>query len=214
MTAHSARSATCGVTGVSGVLLAMVVSIVVGGCTLLAPRPDPSRFFVLSAISTASNSPRDATLSVGVGPILVPDYLSRSALVIRTSPTEIRPLQIDLWAEPISLGVTRVVAQNLSVLLGTERIICFPAYAVTRADWQVQMELVRFELDTQNSATLTARWGIRDRRSGKIVVARETNITRPADGPQIPDGVAALSATLADLSGAIADELRQLSAQG
>ena len=198
--------------GVSAVLLAFVTSTVLGGCTLLAPRPDPSRFFVLSAIPSTSNSAGGGNLSIGVGPIIVPDYLSRSEMVIRTSATQIRPSQIDIWAEPISLGVTRVLAQNLSVLLGTERIICYPAYAVTRADWQVLVELVHFELDTQNAATLTARWGVRDRRSGKIVVARETNITRPATGPNTADGVAALSATLADLSGAIADQLRQLNA--
>lgn len=198
---QSARSAAASLTA----------AVLVSACSILDPRPDPSRFFVLSpapaADASAAGGGKLADLSVGLGPISVPDYANRPEIVVRNNANEVQLEPVDRWAEPLSSNVSQVLMQNLAQLLGTERVTLFPWYG-TVPKYQVQVDIVRFDQDDQRRATLIARWEIRDVVSKSILAARQTDVTRPGTGDDTAAGVAALSATLADLSRDIADAVR------
>ena len=87
--------------------LALVCALAAGCSSLLDPRPDPSRFYVLDP--TAAPEPAEETLaddgtSVGLGPVRIADYLRRPEMVTRTGASEIEPSNVDRWGESLDQG--------------------------------------------------------------------------------------------------------------
>lgn len=189
-------------------LLAMSMS----GCSILAAQPDDSRFFTLVAMPgeppTADAGGGGA--SYGIGPITLPAYLDRNEVAIRVSPSEIAFSLTDRWAESLSAGVSRVLLQNLSRMLGTDRIAVYPWVGEFRVDYQVRLEVLQLDCDRQGLGRLDARWGIFDGGSGRPLVLRTSRYEQPAKSESGPDRTAALSATLTRLSEDIAAALRDL----
>jgi uncharacterized lipoprotein YmbA len=191
----------------------VVACFAVIGCSPLAPRPDLSKFFLLAPIPAATSvTPANGNLVIGVGPVDFPDYLRRPDVVTRTSPTEIDISTNDLWGEPLDNNFNRVLRQNLAQLLNTLKIEEYPWPRNTKIDYQVLIDVQRFEKDSQGQSQLTARWIIKDGQSGKDLFASETRVTTPVAAGD-PVAAAALSNNLATLSEQIAAQVTNLSHQ-
>jgi uncharacterized protein len=197
-------------------LIAFGACAIVAGCSVLSPQPDRSEFFILTPVSDssgmaakpASASP-DSQLSIGVGPVDFPDYLRRLPVVTRVAPNRIELSDEKRWAEPLDKNFVRVLSENLATLLDTQRIEKYPWSLRTRVDYQVEINVQRFETSSDGQTQLLASWIIRDGRGSKILYASETT----AGGPAGSDGVsasAALSGDLATLSKEIASRITEL----
>lgn len=108
----------------------------------------PSRFFALSALESDGTG---GNAAVVVDPVQVADYLKRPQLVRRQSAVELEVDEYSRWAEPLDLALTRVLDQDLRVLLGAG------AGGVTR----VACSVTRFEEDVDGSAVLEASYTLR-----------------------------------------------------
>lgn len=182
------------------------------GCSLLAPRADPSRYFTLAASPAAQPSAGDTArrLTYGLGPITLPAYLDRNAVATRVSPTEIKYSLVDRWAEPLQASVTRVLLENMTARLGTDHVLVYPWSGGTPIDYQIEVEVLHLERTASGENRLAARWRIKDGRTGREAVASSSNIQRPGP-PGDPGGsAAALSAGLGELSEEIAAALQTL----
>jgi len=158
-------------------------------------------------ISRASSS-LDQQIAIGIGPIDFPDYLKRPEVVTRTAPNRIDVSEENRWAGPLDKNFTRVLSENLSTLLNTQRVQFYPWNRITPVDYQVVINVEQFDSDSKQ-ATLIARWSIRDGHDGKELYATETTSNAPvAGGAEGPS--AALSATVANLSREIAAQLTNL----
>jgi len=93
-------------------LLALLVAGAAGaGCSLLpAPKPDPTRFFVLAA-EPGEAAPARGT--VALRPVEVPAYLRQPALVVRRGGHEVTLREAARWGEPLEQGLARVLGENL-----------------------------------------------------------------------------------------------------
>ena len=192
---------------------ATVITLLSPACSVLEPRPDPSRFYVLTStdLGTADGTAMP-NLALGLGPILLPDYLQRQELIRRTGPTEVRPSSVDRWAGTLDSNIKRVMAENLARQIGTDRIWVYPSLEITRTDYTIDITVVRFDLDTQNNALLNARWEVRDNKIKTRSVSRETRTTSAASSPDAGAGVEALSRTLGDLGRDITAVVREMAA--
>lgn len=189
-------------------------SAVATGCSILSPQADTSHFFILAPLPDATQpngSKSDAlpNLLLGLGPIKLPPYLDRNEIALRLSPTQVTYSAADRWAEPLSINLSRVLSQNLSLLLGTERIVQYPWSNAAKIDYQIQVEVLSFEATQAGEARLAARYGILQGRTRQPLVVREANVSRKT-APDTATSVTALSATLGDLSQEIASAVRQL----
>ena len=185
------------------------------GCSILAPLPDPSRFFVLEAVAPVDAAPDQGTgpASIGVGPIHLPDYLvDRHEMVTRLSGTEVAPSRIDHWAEPLDDSIPRILGLDLSSRLGTHRMVFYPWYRGEEPDYQVAVDFQRFERDTDGNAALVARFEVRGLRGARRTLFRETRASRTPATADSAALAAALSETLAELSRDIALAIRELEA--
>ena len=130
-------------------LLCLLVCFVPAGCFSLDPKPDPSKFFSLTSLPRAGQTAQDAAgtnpLALGIGPIKFPGYLDRQQLVTRISQNRFAVAENDRWAEPLEENFSRVLSQNLSILLQTDRIVAHPWPRSRQPAYQVQVEVLRFE---------------------------------------------------------------------
>lgn len=193
-------------------VLAVCVVGVVGCSSLLEPRPDPSRFYLLTPQPPAgqvSTAGIGAGLSLGLGPITMPKYLDRPQTVTRIGPNELRVSEIDRWAEPLEKNFAHVLGQDLEARLGA-RVHDFPWYNSTAIDYQLEVAVHRFETNASGQSLLVVRWTIRDRRSKRLLDSGETTIAQSSAPGDTAASSAALSRTVGQFSDQMAGRLRQL----
>jgi len=195
---------------------ALSVFTVCAGCNVLAPRPDTSRFYVLTpaldpangvAASAAPASP--SGLNLGLGPIAFPEYLDHAQMVKRVSENRVELSSQNRWAEPLAQSFTQTLSNNLSQSLGARSVIAYPWYRSAAPDYQIRIQVVRFETDWTNSARLVASWTIVDPASGRQLSAGTSNLTEPEKGPDAEASAAALSRVLGAFSNELAAAVRQ-----
>ncbi len=172
-------------------------------CTVFSPKPDRSRFFVLTPIERRDASVPSRKLLLGVGPITFPRYLDRSEIVSRVGPNEVRPATFDYWAGSLPSQFERAFAQNLQLLVGADRVQAFPWYQGSPPDLTVEVDVRRLERGEDGQVRLSASWRIRN-RSGEVLRTGEANLTGPGGAGDPGSGAAALSGLLGDFSREVA----------
>ena len=201
-------------------LAIVAASVWFGGCGAFAPRPDPSSFYILSALpevdlatdKTAAGAIK-ANFSVGLGPIELPGYLDRQQIATRTSTNRLSYSETDRWATPLAESFSRVLGQNISHLVNPAQMIQFPWQSIDAPDYQVKIEVLQFEGSSDQEAWLTARWTVIDRNK-KILIGQRSRLHRRAGSLSTEDFVKALSETLGDLSRDILKTLLSIDKQG
>jgi uncharacterized lipoprotein YmbA len=198
------------------ILAVLGACAIVAGCSVLSPQPDRSRFYILSPVAessglaaTSAATAPNRQLTIGVGPVEFPDYLRRLSVVTRVGPNRVELSDDKRWAEPLDKNFTRVLSENLATLLDTQRIEKYPWPLATKIDYQIEVDVQRFETTSDGQAQLVARWAIRDGRSEKILHASRTTAAAPA-GADETSASSALSSELATLSKSIAENVVEL----
>jgi uncharacterized lipoprotein YmbA len=188
---------------------AALVWLAVGACSF-GPQADTSSFYVLTSLDEMKGESLGMTgssLGIGIGPVGFPHYLNRNGLVTRVSDNQVDISDVERWAEPLPESVTETLGENLSVLLGTERIYAYPWHSSDPLDYTVEMYVYRFERDTLGVVRFMSRWTLRDAESGNELVRRETTLEEPAGSAETSASVEAQSRVLAALSREIADAI-------
>ena len=203
---------------VTQVLAIVAVWVWLGGCAAFAPRADPSSFYILGALPEAdfaadkNTAGIKANFSVGLGPIELPGYLDRQQIATRTSTNRLSYSETDRWAAPLAESFSRVLGQNISQLLNPAQMIQFPWQSNDTPDYQVKIEVLQFEADSNQQAWLRARWSVIGRNK-KILVSQRSQLNRRAGSLSSEDFVKALSETLGDLSREIVKTLQTFEKQ-
>ena len=191
----------------------LILCLTPAGCLSLDAKPDPSRFFALASLprtgQRADTAVATNALALGIGPVRFPGYLDRQQIVTRISENRFAVAENDRWAEPLEENFSRVLAQNLSILLQSDGIVGYPWERNQRPTYQVQVEVLRFEPAAEQHVELWARWMILD-DARKSLRASESYLTQQARDKSTDASVAAMSEALSDLSKEIAAAIRGL----
>ena len=167
---------------------------------------EPGRFYVLSTPSSldADSAAKNKNLSIGVGPVTLPPHLDRTQIVTQASQHQLALNEFDQWAEPLKDGFTRVLAQNLAVLMGIDNVLQFPWRRPFSVQYQVSVEVIRFDTDATGRSVLSARWNIVTGDGQALLFSHSSTIRSQAEGTGFEPVVAAMSLNLAELSREIA----------
>ncbi|MFZ1416463.1 MAG: PqiC family protein [Defluviicoccus sp.] len=185
----------------------ILASLTLAGCSA-TPTP---RFYSLASVAPpASESPRPAgqNQSVAVGSVTLPAYLDRPQVVTRSGVYAVDMAEFDRWSEPLQDMVPRVIAENLSILLGSDQVYLSPRRNLPGLTHQVDIAIDRFDLDDQDRVVLAARWDLVERSHDEVVSSRKVTITEAAADRSYDTIVAAMSKALALLSRDIAERLQ------
>jgi uncharacterized protein len=186
------------------VLLVFLSLVAVAGC---GGRAAPTHFYLLAPQGKLASPAGDANaVTVGVGPVRLPPYLDRPQVVTRRGQDEIGLSEFELWGEPLADGVPRAIAEDLRVLLPGARIALFPWVGPRVVQYQLLVDVVRFDGSLGGDVTLEAGWRIlgddrKDVREGRFTHSEATG------EPGYVGLVGAMSRSLGALSREIAAAL-------
>jgi uncharacterized lipoprotein YmbA len=107
----------------------------------------------------------------------------------------------------------RVLAENLSVLLATDRVAAFPWKGPMPIAYQVIVEVTQFLGDTGGETSLVALWSIVGNNGRDVLLSQRSSFREPAGQPGYEGLVAAMSRTVAALSRDIAAAITALASQ-
>lgn len=190
--------------------LALLAFIALGGCSgLLGGESVPTDYYLLSALPRTEQTAavKDAP-TVGVFPVRLPAYLDRTSMVTRTSANELDLAQFDAWGAPLSQNMTSVIAENLSILIPSERVFPAPVNIAIPINYEVAVDVVEFERDPAGTVRLAARWSLMS-DGGRQVYALRRSGFEIGGVPMDYDAIAAaMSNLLGELSKDIAAEIR------
>ena len=180
-----------------------LVTFIVGGCA----SSEPTRFYVLTPAYQMEEMPSEPSggkpLAVGVGPIRLPDYLDRPQITDGSSGNRLTLAEFDRWAEPLESGFSRVLAENLSVLLGTDRVLLFPWKHRDRIDCHITVDVVRFDGGPGEQVSLITRWTVFGPDGNELVPLRGSRVVVQRQG----SGYEVLTRAMSDAIGKLSDEI-------
>jgi uncharacterized protein len=165
----------------------------------------PTRFYTLAAVPDAPGEALPALppdLTVGIGPVTLPPYLDRPQLVTRAGSNRAVLAEFDSWVEPLQGMFARVLAENLTLLLGTDDVLMLPQRRAL--DYQVEVDVTRFDVDTGGNAVLDARWWLLGRDGERLLRGGRSTITEPTQAGDYTAAAGALSRALGAMSREIA----------
>ena len=143
---------------------------------VITPMPSDSLPDVGSRPAGAS----ELGLAIGVGPVELPAYLRRRQIVTRQAGSQLVSSEANSWGEDLESSVARVLAENLSALLPSNRVVTLPWQSAGDLDYLVAVQIQRFERDAENVVHLDARWSL-TRAKGRKVVAAQISAIRQTD---------------------------------
>jgi len=181
------------------------------GCSPLAPRPDLTKFYLLTAApSPGTQQPSSsAGRTIGLGPVHFPNYLSRNQVVTRLSQNQVEISDTNRWAESLDINFTQVLSTDLTEQLPSDHVVTFPWNRPAALDYQLRIEVSSFEADRDGSAYLAARWTLIDARHGRQLFAGESHLKDSINPGESAAGAAALSRLLNEFSRQLAERIRQ-----
>jgi uncharacterized protein len=195
----------------SGWVLLAVFGLMLVGCTGAS---GPSTFYMLRSMESppesVSTAAGEKSVSVLVGPITMPGYLDRIQMVTVAGKNEITMDEFHRWAESLQESFYRVLLEDLSLLLKTPEVYGHDRGGLTFADYQVVIDVTRFDSVPGGDAVLTAFWTVSGKDGSTPSIKRKSVFRAPVSGTGFPRVVDAQNQTLNAFSREIAAAIKSL----
>jgi uncharacterized lipoprotein YmbA len=168
---------------------------------------EQSRFYTLTSLEEASTTAtQESSVCVYIAVVELPRHLGSPEIVTRASDNEIVLANFDRWAEPLDKGTADTLKNNLSVLLGSDRVFRYPWERSSPIDFAVTVAVHRFD-SADEEVVLQATWKLSRKDLDDTVAIRRAEFRKAVEGSGYGAIVRAMSAALADLSREIAAEI-------
>jgi uncharacterized protein len=187
--------------------MALVASLLgLGACA-----STPSRFYILNTLPASETGPATAAARgpvIGMGPITLPKYLDRPQILSHAGRNQVALGEFDRWAEPLQENVSRVLAENLALLIPTDQVLLNPWPGSATLDYQVQVDVRQFDGWLGGESVLLARWSVLDRAEHELV-SQKAHLQVPTGARDYDAMVGALNQLLETLSRDIATAIQR-----
>jgi len=136
------------------------------------------RYYVINPVaeSSAGEVVGTSDLAVQVTSLRLPQYLDRPQIVTRRTGNSLKLAEFHQWGGNLRKDMVRVLAKNLSTLLGTPHIAIAPAHPGRHIDVAVELEVMAFERDADGYVNLSAQWRLVGGKAGDEIETRFTTI--------------------------------------
>lgn len=177
------------------------------GCRASSP---PARFYMLTPLVTAEEkrpAPRSNPVSVGIALVEIPDYLDRPQIVTRDGTNGLKLAEFDRWGGSLSDSIGATVAENLALLLGSDRVYAYPRLGAEKPDCSVSMRVIRLDCVPGDRVLVKIQWTVSVGDERKVVVTRVTTFTERLNDRTYETMVSAMSRAVEQVSRAVAREI-------
>lgn len=190
--------------------LVVLVAIWLAGC---ATTPTYT-FYTLSAMQAVDPTPQtvsrsdDATISVNL--VSFPSYLDRPQIVTRPTAHTLTIHEFRRWGGSLEADFLRILGENLSILLDTQRIFLPRQKVPFTIDYRVAIDIKQFDGDLDGQVVLDVDWMIIAQENKERVVTRKSVIREAVKSRDYESLVSAKSQAVERLSREIADALQKI----
>ena len=189
-------------------LLVVASGFLLSSCSLVPQaQPDPTRFFVLSALmSSPPQAPAGKAPVVHLRQVELASYIKAKPIIVRRGDHEIEFREFARWGEPLELGIGRVLREDL-VARGAAGAVLAAGVRATEGDpdFTLVVRVLACEGGANGAVHFRAVWELSTTGSAPKVVARGD--VQPGDLRWDGKSEAALVAQLSKAVGALADDV-------
>jgi uncharacterized lipoprotein YmbA len=177
-------------------------AVLATGCSSVPP----VRFYVVTPLAGPAPAARAPGPGVVVAVVRLPEYLERPQLVTRSGGNQLQLEEFHQWGGNLARDLTRVMAENLSLLLGSDAVVAAPNTLRMRPDYRVEIEVLRFERAGDARVHLTAKWWLQRGADGSPLASPTTTLASEPlpEAASAEHTVAAMSGLYGELSRLIA----------
>ena len=183
--------------------------IVISGCG----STPPSKFYTLHSLGDLDTKQQSTSavlgISVGIRQIEIPNNVDRPQIVTRSSLNELKIAEFDRWAGSLRENIASVLAENLSLLLASDRVLSYPWDSAVKIDYWITVHVLRLEGIPGDHVSLKAQWTISNSKEDKETVIRISDLREKISENSYEAMVAAMSRTFESLSREIASEIKK-----
>lgn len=145
--------------------------------------------------------------SLGLGPVFLPESHNQPGVVSLTQGQEVTVAQYHIWAGYLNQSVTRVLADNLSILLGADTVWPFPWDNRMRPARQVRVIIEEMAGERGKTLALQAKYILTADNGERTLAAERARIEVPCTADSYEAYVAAINQALNQLSEHMANTL-------
>ncbi len=149
-------------------------------------------------------------LVIGVGPVHLPQYLTRKEIVTRTDANKIDLAEHDLWGGSLQDDFARTLMENLSFLLADDPITLHTWPSGSRGDYRLAVDVIRFDGSRGGEVVLLTKWVIRNGKDNKEVRSRNYRIRETVNEQGYEGMIAGMSRAVGRLSREIGEDIKAL----
>ncbi len=192
----------------SGIATLAALALLLIGCGRVSP---PVEYYTLAPLprsTPAAAAPPQ--LTIALRPVTLPDLLDRPQIVVRTGETTVSISDFQRWAGTLRKDVSRVLVENLNILLQDIHAAAATDDIALEPDFIVAVQVNRFDGHPEGGLVLNALWSIKQTKGTPAMAVRKSRIEERSQTPGYEGLVAAHSRALAALSGEIAAEIRSM----
>ena len=188
--------------------LLLMLAIAASACVNIGPGTPPGApTYVLEATVPATRLEASG-LAVGLGPVTIPGYLDRNEMVSREAANQLRVDSRHSWGAPLDQEIQRVLGENLSRLLASDRVIVWPWSRHRELAMRIPVQVLQFEPVAGKGIVLVARWEMLSPDATQVLLTQQSEIVEPVAESGPGPYAAGMSRALAVLAAQIAESAR------
>ena len=139
----------------------------------------PAKFYTLSAVSKAPLS-QDNHISLGINRVQTAQYLDRPQIITKQEQTnEVIVSENNRWIESLPNIISRITAENLSVLLPKGQIKVKP-FTTEKFDYTLTLDIIKMDTIPGIKTTLEVWWQIKN-QDRKTILQQKFEQSAPVD---------------------------------
>jgi uncharacterized protein len=183
------------------------VAVVMGALAGLAAcaTSQDTRFYVLTPLpagARAADVVGGRSPVIGLRPVGLPEHLDRPQIVTQVGENRLHLAEYDRWAASLRDNITRVLAEDLTLLVPAERVLVFPWVREGPIDREVTVSVIRLDGVLGGACSIVAEWTVFPRGGREPLLARTSSHSEPAG-----DGYAGLVSAQSRLIAALARDI-------
>lgn len=165
-------------------------------------------YYTLQPAATLPTAPAPLNVDIGVGPVVLPDYLERDTLVTRVSRNQLSVHQQHRWAGSLQNEILRVLTINLKAACPGAGVRSHPWSGPNKPDLRFRLSILQFDGAPAGHVDLKVAWTVENDLG--TVLRRETQLRQDIDGDDLEAYAAAMGYALAGLTREMAKDVIQM----
>lgn len=186
--------------------LASLVTVLLSGC--IGGSSPPSQFYMLEPIKRSAGvlAGNSNSHNIAIAPVRIPQYLDRPQFVVAKDRNSYELSEFNRWAERLDDNISRVLAQNLSLLIPSDKVVMDATGNNPPDTLRIQVNILEFHVQAEGLAILITQWSIS--QGSTVLLRQQGNYQETATGSDYRIKAQALNLCLDRFSRDLAESLR------